>query len=81
MPDQRMQSADGAMARCGAAMGVGASCVDGAGAGAGAATGRCDSVALVVAEGSDTATYGQAPDLTHACTSHEGIRDRQRTGS
>ena len=79
VPDQRMQFADKAMGWCGAAMrrALPAS----TGLRPGAATGRCDSIAPAVAEGSDAATYGQAPDLMHACTSQEGIRDRQRTGS
>ena len=79
VPHQSMQSADRAMAWYGAAMGQ--ALPVSTGPGPGAATGRCDSVAPAVAEGSDAATYGQAPNLTHVCTSQERIRDRQRIGS
>ena len=51
------------------------------GQGCATATGRGDGVAPALAEGFGIAIYGQGSDLTCACRSQEGTRDRQRTGS
>ena len=86
-PDQRMHAEDGSMADCGAAMGrcgaaMGRAILPSTGPGLGAGMGRCEGVAPADAEGPDCTGSGHAViHQTHACTSHQGTRDCQRTGS